>query len=157
VIRRVFIFVIMLSSCYSCNYFSNDGKPTKQKLDTIVDFTTVSQSPSFKNCEELLDDDKTNCFRNSIRKHFTEKLKETQFSSDAEISETVVLILRINNKGKVSLKEVESSNVIQEELPDLLAVLNKIVSELPQLIPASKIGIPVTTEYQLPIKIKTTE
>lgn len=156
-IGRVFLYLVMMSCLVSCNYFTGDTKSNETDLDTVVDFTTVNVSPSFKECEQLIDEDKTNCFRTTIRKHFTDRLAQNTFSSQEDISETVVLVLRIDKKGKVTLKEIQSSEEIRIILPELTSVLNRIVREIPDLSPATKIGIPVTTEYQLPIKIQTKE
>ncbi len=146
-----------MSCCLSCNYFSNDGNDLKSKLDTVVDFTTVDISPSFKECEQLLDDEKTECFRTTIRQHFTNGLRQNQLTSDEDISETIVIVLRISDKGKMKLKKIKSSDEIQDKFPELKLLLNQIVSEIPNLYPATKRGIPVTTEYQLPIEIQTQE
>jgi hypothetical protein len=153
----VFIFIVVVSCCVSCNYFSNDANNTTSKLDTVVDFTTVDVSPSFKECEQLLDDEKTECFRTTIRQHFTDGLYQNEFSSEEDIDETIVLVLRISEKGKMKLKKIESSSEIQNKLPELKSLLNKIVRDIPDLYPATKRGIPVTTEYQLPIEIQTQE
>ncbi|MFY7669575.1 hypothetical protein ACOSP6_00670 [Tenacibaculum sp. MEBiC06402] len=156
-IGRAFLFILVISSLVSCNYFTNDSKGDKETLDTIVDFTTVNVSPSFKSCEQLIDEEKTNCFRTTIKNHFTEALSRNEFSSEEDISETVVLVLRIDNEGEVTLKELQSSQEIKNKLPELASVLNSIVNEMPYLSPATKMGVPVTTEYQLPIKIRTKE
>ncbi|CAL2058987.1 hypothetical protein [Tenacibaculum sp. 190524A05c] len=156
-VYRVFLFILIISCCLSCSYFSDDGKNSKPKLDTVVDFTTVDVSPGFKECEQLLDDEKTECFRTTIRQHFTDGLHQNEFSSDEDIKETIVLVLRINDKGKMTLKQIKASDDIQQRFPELKSLLNQIVRDIPDLFPATKRGIPVTTEYQLPIEIQTQE
>lgn len=146
-----------MSCCLSCNYFSNDGKNSTPKLDTVVDFTTVDVSPSFKECEQLLDGEKTECFRTTVRQYFTDGLHQNELSSEEDIKETIVLVLRISDKGKMTLKRIKSSDEIQERLPELRLLLNQIVRDISDLFPATKRGIPVTTEYQLPIEIQTQE
>jgi hypothetical protein len=154
---REFLFMVLMSCFISCNYFTNDSNSSKKSLDTIVDFTTVNVSPSFKSCDQLIDEEKTNCFRTTIKKHFKDGLDDNEFSSEEDISETIVLVLRIDNFGVVTLKELQASQEINDKLPELSSVLNTIVNEMPDLSPATKMGVPVTTEYQLPIKIQTKE
>lgn len=152
---NIIVLVLLIGFCLSCNNLSFREKNTKETLDASVDFTTVSQSPSFENCDELLDTERTACFRSTISKHFTDGLAKVHMSTDDEIEETILLILHINSKGKVTIKKIGATTQIQDKLPYLAANLYKIVAQLPELRPANKIGIPVATEYELPIIIKT--
>lgn len=156
-VNRVFLILILLMACFSCNYIKNRSSNSIEKLDTIVDFTTVDNSPSFKECEQLIDSDKTSCFRTSISNHFTEGLKRNDFLTNEDINETVIVVLQIDKKGSVTLKEIQSSTELQKKLSELPEVLRNIVNDIPNLFPAIKRGIPVTTIYQLPIQIQTKE
>lgn len=154
---KVVCFLILIGCCVSCNYSTTNKKNTTESLDTIVDFSTVDVSPSFKECEQLLGNEKTSCFRNSVQEKFTKGLKQYAFSSEADIEETILVVITINHKGKIGITEVQSSEFIQEKLPNLSDILGQMVDSLPKLFPATKRGIPVTVQYELPIEIKTTK
>lgn len=146
-----FLFAI----CTSCNYFSPNTKERIKKLDTIIDFTKVDVSPSFKVCDELMDEVKTNCFRSNMRLHITRNLSPLHFSTKKSVNETIVVTLLIDKTGKVRLKEIRHSDFIKEKFPDLVKLVKTAIVRLPQLHPAIKRGIPVATQYHLPIKIQT--
>lgn len=149
-------FVVGLSICTSCNYFSGDkNNVNRSGIDTIVDFSTVDVSPSFKECEDLLDAEKTGCFRKQIREKFAKRLNRYIFSSKEDIDETIILVLNINQNGKIAVENVASSEYIKENLPELSEILMQMVDSIPNLYPAIKRGIPVTTQYKLPIRIQT--
>lgn len=154
---RFLAFFFCLFCGVSCSYFSSDAKKQTQLLDTIVDFTKVDVSPSFTICDSLIDDEKTACFRKEIHNRFAEELLKHPIKITDSINEVVTVFLLIDAKGKVSLKNIQSSEVIQKEIPMLDSLLIVSVNNLPVLQPAIKRGIPVATQYQLPIKIQLKE
>lgn len=150
--RLLFSFLWILC-CTSCTSSSFSKSNTDQTLDTIIDFTKVDASPSFKICERLLNDAKTACFRLNIQKYFIEKLQELSLTAEDHINETVYVVLKVDEKGKVSLKKLILTDVIASHFPEMNISIKKMVMDLPKLSPALKRGIPVTTEYKLPIHI----
>ncbi len=154
---RTIFFLAVISLCISCEYISGGKKTNVVANDTIVDFSTVDASPAFIECAKLIEDERTNCFRDLIGKKFSDRLKNYNLSSNEAINETVTVVLIISNKGEMELSDVIYSDEIQEKLPNLPDVLDTIVSTMPKLLPATKIGIEVTTQYELPIRIQTKE
>lgn len=140
--------------CISCTFFCSNPRQHIQKLDTIVDFTKVDTSPSFKDCDSLIDEDKTSCFRTRIHKELANSLAKCSIKSNEQLDEIINVDLLIDIEGKVSLHNVYASEVIQQEIPTLDSLINISVSQLPKLRPANKRGIPVSTQYQLPIRIQ---
>ena len=126
-----------------------------QLLDTIVNFSSVDTSPSFKVCDSIIDKQKkTNCFRTTIHQKIGAELQKHQFVIRDSISEIVYVDLLINSKGKIVLEAMDSSKEIKIKLPKLDSVLRVSVDKIPNVYAAIKRGIPVTTKYRLPIKIQ---
>ena len=126
-----------------------------QLLDTIVNFSSVDTSPSFKVCDSIIDKQKkTNCFRTTIHQKIGAELQKYQFVIRDSISEIVYVDLLINSKGKIILEAMDSSEEIKIKLPKLDSVLRISVDKIPNVYAAIKRGIPVTTKYRLPIKIQ---
>src|SRR5690606_26336094 len=125
-----------------------------QELDTVIDFSSVDVSPSFKVCDSIIDKKaKTDCFRNTIHQEIFNNLSKQKISAKNPISEIIQVQLEIDNKGNVSLKMIEASLLLQEAIPNLDSLITQSLLQLPTLFPAIKRGIPVTTQYQLPIQI----
>nr|AOE12270.1 conserved hypothetical protein [uncultured bacterium] len=126
-----------------------------QLLDTIVNFSSVDTSPSFKVCDSIIDKQKkTNCFRTTIHQKIGAELQKHQFVIRDSISEIVYVDLLINSKGKIILEAMDSSEEIKIKLPKLDSVLRISIDKIPNVYAAIKRGIPVTTKYRLPIKIQ---
>lgn len=151
---RVFFLFILIVISSSCQFFNVDKKNNIQVLDTIIDFSSVDVSPSFKVCDSIIDKKaKTDCFRNTIHQEIFDNLSKQKIQIKKPISEIIQVQLEINNKGVVSLKKIETSILLQEAIPNLDSLITQSLLQLPKLFPAIKRGIPVTTQYQLPIQI----
>lgn len=155
-LRVVFIFVIALS-INSCDFLKkNTGlNLSKFSIDTIVDYNKVDEFPVFPNCKSLIDTDKKNrCFINNLYNHFSNDLLKETFGVPECTNETVLVKILIDAKGKSSLVSIESSDLIANAIPRLNQILESSVQSVPDLFPATKQGIPVSTIFELPIVIK---
>lgn len=146
-----FLLLIVLVSI-SCNNLTTSKNKTLP-LDTIIDYTKVDVSPAFISCDHLEGSKKSACFENELRVKVYKELHQHDFFVREDINETVVLTIQITSKGKINLKKIQSSSTIKSELPELEEILKKTIENMPVIIPAFKKGIPVVTEYTLPIKV----
>lgn len=157
VFRTVFL-MLFIAVFASCTNFSFGTKRQTQALDTIVNFSSVDTSPSFKVCDSLIaKEEKSNCFRNTIHNKIGEELLKHEFAVDKAVSEIVFVDLVIDSKGTILLKVIESSEAIKNSLPQLDSIILLSVNKIPKIYPAIKRGIPVTTKYRLPILIELKE
>lgn len=151
---RVFSFLIVMIFCTSCDKLSfSKNKNNEQLIDTIVDYTSVDTFPSFTVCDSIIDKiKKQDCFRNTIHQKIGEELQKHTFTIKDSIDKMILVDLIINAKGEIVFDGLNSEK-IKTELPELESVIRKSVGNLPKVLPAVKRGIPVTTKYQLPIRI----
>ena len=120
-----------------------------------VDFTSVDVSPSFKVCDVFIDKVKKNtCFRNTIREEIAKSLSKYSIKVKQPLDETITVTMIINSNKEVKLMNIDASETLIKEIPVLHEMIEKSIADLPNVYPAIKRGIPVTTQYKLPIKIK---
>ncbi|MDP5106233.1 MAG: hypothetical protein NWQ31_08685 [Polaribacter sp.] len=147
----VFIFVLF---CTSCDKFTFSKNKNLKVVDTIVDFTRVDFSPSFKECDSLIDTSKlSDCFRNTIHQKISLELQKHSLFIKDSIDEDVFADILINAKGQIVLQEITSTENLKSQLPQLDSVLKQSVKNLPAINPAIKRSIPVSTRYRLKLKI----
>lgn len=150
-------FVMVLSilfGCYSCDYFSFQRKNDFEKINSDIDVTSVDTPPSFGRCDSLIDKQKkTDCFYEEIHKKLSENLKNQQIQVKKNVDEIVTVVLSIQSDKSIGLKSMKSSPELLEEIPKLEEIIRKAIAVLPKIEPAYKRGIPVTSEYTLPIRI----
>ena len=151
---RYFLFICLLISFTSCEYFSFEKNKNIEKIDVDVDFTSVDVSPSFKVCDSLIEKEKKNtCFRTTLRQEISSSLAKQSIQVPQSVDETIEVAITIQSNKEVKLTSIKSSDSLMVILPSLKAILKKSVEELPAVYPAIKRGIPVTTVYKLPIRI----
>ena len=151
--RVISLFLIILIGT-SCEFFNLKKKSQLQEVDTIIDFSSVDSSPTFKICKEFIDkEQKSNCFRNTIYTHISKSLAKHNFEVRKSIDEVIKVEVLIDRKGNTTVQRIISSDLIKESIKSLDSLVKVSVANLPKLFPATKRGIPVTTQYQIPIQI----
>lgn len=152
--RVLSLFIIILIGT-SCEFFSLTKKTQLQEIDTIIDFSSVDVFPTFDACKNFIDKEKkTNCFKKTIHQHISKNLEKHKIEVKNPVNETVKVEVLINNKGTVSIQRIIASDVLKKEIPAIDSLITASLQNLPKLFPAIKRGIPVTTQYQIPIQIK---
>lgn len=147
----LFLFIVF----QSCNKITFSKQERIQQLDTIIDFSSVDTYPSFPKCDSIVTKEaKADCFRKSLHKAIHSELQYYTFMVKDTINEVVMLQIKIDSTGVFSLQQLDYSEKIQQELPDLDSVFKVALQKLPRIFPAIKRGIPVSSTYQIPIKIK---
>jgi hypothetical protein len=150
-----FLSVLVIVACFSsCEYFTKKKIDDTQRLDSI-NYTSVDVSPSFKVCDSIFEKlKKEECFRTTIYEKVTKSLRNQKIKVKKEIDEIVHVIIVIDSNKGITLKSIEASQNVYTEIPEIKKIIAKSIDELPKILPATKRGIPVTTEYTLPIRIQ---
>ncbi len=146
--KKVGIVLLLLLIMQSCEYFI-----TPKPAPILIDFSKVDSSPSFEECKLLIDDERTQCFRNTIHKKLTTALTKHSLTVKQAVNETVQLQLIISAKGEITVKDLTLSKQLTAEIPKIDSLLRSNVDNLPKVSPAKKQGIPVATQYTMLIKI----
>lgn len=137
----------------SCDFIE---KQTKRDpipvVDTIVDFNSVDAFPLFPECSEIPSRKKQQiCFQVNMSEHINAGLKKYTWNAWEQISDTVLVKVLVDKTGKTSMLGVKISPETQQFLPKFDSVLNASIVAIPQLQPAIKRDIPVSTSFVLPI------
>ncbi|MDO6745121.1 energy transducer TonB [Tenacibaculum soleae] len=145
------IFAIILSLFLSCDSFFNKTK--KDNFNSVIDFTKVDVSPAFKICNQLPINEKKACFYEEVTKRIQNSIATYKFITEETINDTVLIDLLVDKSGIFKLKEIKSSKKVIQQFPKLDSVLRASIIKLPQITPAYKRGVPVATQYKLPVRI----
>lgn len=152
------IFTLFLCSllCISCSFFEKNYKKEKiLEVDTIVDFSSVDAFPLFPDCKAIPSRKKQQiCFQLEMSQHIYASLKQYSLNTIDTINDTIFVKLKVNTLGKTSLSSIQISKETQELFPEFDSILKVSLKNLPNLQPAIKRSIPVTTEFMLPIILK---
>ena len=151
-----YLHLLVIILCFSsCDYFSFERKKNVQELDTIVDRSSVDTFPSFGVCDSIIDKEKkANCFRETIHREISTQLSQEQIKVKKPIDEIVNVIITVQANDQLNLRSFKASDSLLAMIPDLKERVTKSIQKLPKVRAAVKRGIPVTSEYKLPIRIK---
>lgn len=154
-LQRIFIIFFFGSLLVSCEFFQKKELPKESIIDTVIDFNSVDVFPLFPKCDSIPSQQKQKiCSQIKLSEHIYASLSKNQIITSKKVNDTIFVKLNIDNIGKVTLKHLQSSEFIQQQIPKLDSLISTGIANLPKLKPAIKRGIPVTTEFTLPIVLK---
>ena len=152
-IMSVFMAVVVLLSTMS---FTLDVHYCGDTIiDTVIDFNSVDVFPLFPSCDSIPSQEKQKiCSQIKLSEHIYASLSDYKIVSTNTLNDTLLVKLKIDASGKVSLSSLVANDFINQQIPDLDSLLKVGVEQLPILKPAIKRSMPVTTEFTLPIVVK---
>lgn len=156
--QRLLIVIIFVFLFTSCDFFSSK-KTTDQNMsmaiDTIIDYSTVDIYPMFLNCEGLESKrSQEECFGNELVNQL-DKLILLKGTKPPNVAfDTVFVDLLVAKNNRIKVLEIKSSEFIKAKIPNLDSVLIASINQLESVTQlAIKRGIPVRSQYKLPILI----
>jgi hypothetical protein len=151
------IFLLLLAT--SCQFFETEKVSSeeiyKEEMQTI-DWKDVDRYPSFPSCENSLEKpEQKDCFINTISSHLYKSISHQNMIAVREVYDTVKVNFEVSGKGELSILEIKMDTILQKEFPNLETWLLQSIDSLKPVAPAYKRGIPVRTQFTLPVIIKT--
>lgn len=149
-----FALIFCFATLISCDYFE------KKKIDTetivaeelkSINWNDVDEYPTFALCDSV--EDKKNCFEDVVRNELNKKLSNQNIVVTEDVNDTILLKIHIDNKGSLTLKDVEMDVATRSQIPQLDSLLRHGFDSLPKIFPAIKRGQQVATEFHLPVVV----
>uniref|UniRef100_UPI0040494505 hypothetical protein n=1 Tax=Flavobacterium sp. TaxID=239 RepID=UPI0040494505 len=149
---------ILLVLVQSCQFFDAKVPDEKQLLEERleqINWQEVTVYPSLPSCDKYYDKAaKKDCFFESMQSLLQGKLQPDTLSFLQQKTDT--LWVKITIKPDASLVFEPQVDTFQEpEKTTVLDLINAQLVNFPPIEPAQKDGIPVTTQFLLPIVVKT--
>lgn len=154
-ITWVFLFFVLLGcqQLETKKIFSDEIAAEELKH---INWNNVESYPSFPECEKCENKTKQKrCFEQQVTSVIYESLATHQVVLQDSLQEKVVVFIGISAKGEVKIDSLKASPYLYTQLPEFKTWIRDAVSSLPKTYPAQKRGIPVSTSFQLPLKIQS--
>lgn len=153
---RVIIFCLIVTSC---NYFNVQKTSSEQILkDELQSFNwnDVDEFPTFVSCDSVsTKQDRKICFETTLANHMLNNLSKEKMIVSKELNDTILIEFMLTDKGEVSILNMQIKDRTKNNLPKLEEHLLTSIISLPEIFPAIKRGQQVTTQFKLPIIIKS--
>lgn len=155
--RRACYFLLLLM--VSCQYFETEKVDAdtlfEQEMATI-NWDEVDQYPLFPNCDETQDKaTQLRCFHGELSGSISQVLHDSVPGMVQSLHDTVWMDMRIDTSGVFSIKNVKMDSITEVQLPRLESWLKSALVNMQPVSPATKKGVPVATEYTLPLVLAT--
>ncbi|MBT0606811.1 hypothetical protein [Aequorivita echinoideorum] len=157
---KYLIIVLLFSiAASSCQYFETEKvsseKIYKEEIEAI-DWKEVDRYPSFIHCDSIAEKpEQKQCFINTINSRLYQSISDKNIIAVHEVYDTVLVDFAVSNKGNLSILQIEMDSVLKKDFPNLEDLLLKTIDSLQPIAPAYKRGIPVKTQFTLPVIIQT--
>ena len=153
--RIILVFIIMLFvSCKDFFSKSNKENPNLILNEEVIDYNSIDAYPLLPECKDITNRvQQKMCFYQKITGRIQKTLDNNLFELPNNIHDDIMVIIKVNSIGKTSVESIILSDETKEALPKLENLIHTSVAQLPILEPAIKSGIPVTSEFLLPIII----
>ena len=153
----LYTFLLLLAT--SCQFFETEKVSSeeiyKEEIQTI-DWKDVDRYPSFSNCNDSLEKPaQKDCFINTISSQLYQSISHENMVAVREVYDTVKVNFEVASDGKLSILEIKMDTLLQKEFPNLETWLLQSIDSLQPVSPAYKRGIPVKTQFTLPVIIQT--
>ncbi|WP_340200581.1 hypothetical protein [Ascidiimonas sp. W6] len=156
----------MLLSLQSCESFLQRNFPSadeiaSERIDTI-NWNRVDRFPLFESCDEMANkESQKDCFEITFSDHIMKAFEAENIVVKREINDTVILELKVDHEGIVSILNIEQSRLVQQEIPTLHDHFSTSLKKLPKIFPALKNAasknttqtVPVGMRFRLPVVI----
>ncbi len=151
--------ILLVALTSSCKFFETERISSDDFYEEEmreIDWKDVDMYPMFEGCKIFTEkEDQKNCFERSLSNHLYASIRSRDMRVAYDINDTVPLEFSISNDGQVKVKNVRVDSSMRTALPLLELWIRESIDSLPEIIPAHKRGIPVNTEFTLPIVIRS--
>jgi len=154
-----FFIVLVFLSLYSCHFFESKEKRTQDLIDSElseIDWNSIDTYPLFLDCDETASKEvQRQCFEGKLIAHFETTLNEFEFIVDSDDNPIVAVIFVIDAEGDIDILEIEKDRFILKQMPEFDGIVTQSLKTVPEIAPALKRGIPVSTKFRIPIQLNT--
>ncbi len=149
--------VLSLLLLGSCNYFDKrvpDEEELLQKRLEQIDWKEVSSYPSLGECDSVMDkEQKKECFFSSMTRLVQERLNADTLSVQYPEVDTIEVKVTVYPDATLKFEPQFPADTVSYDRTRIDSLLRSRLADFPAIEPAQKEGIPVTSQFTLPIII----
>lgn len=153
------IFCFLLFSLSSCNYFEKQVPTEKELLEKQIkeiNWNEVDQYPSISDCEKLTDEtQRKQCFFEFLSNTIQQKLSIDTLKILFPKLDTIEVKVTVNPDASMQFEPQFPKDTVAYDTIKIDSILKLKLIDFPKVNPAIKRGIPVKTQFILPVIIKT--
>ncbi|HNP31785.1 MAG TPA: hypothetical protein PKN96_00680 [Flavobacterium sp.] len=150
--------ILALLFFQSCNYFQKQVPNEKELLDKQlkeINWNEVDEYPSVSDCEKLKDDaQRKQCFFEFLTTTIQQKLAVDTLSTMFPQLDTIEVKVTVFPNSTMQFDPQFPKDSVAYDTIKIDSILHARLIDFPKVNPAIKRGIPVKTQFVLPVIIK---
>jgi hypothetical protein len=150
-------FVILFTFFQSCQYFEKKVPSEKELLEKQlkeINWDQVDEYPSVNSCDTIPDKEARKvCFFEFVSKNISEKLMQDKVYLMYPKIDTLNLKVTVSANSDLYFETQKITDTLIDKTK-IDSVINSKLLDFPRITPAIKRGIPVKTQFELPIILK---
>ena len=157
---RKFIAILLLSNLFftSCQLFDKKVPNEKELLDKQlkeINWKEVDELPSVSDCEKISDENvRKQCFFDFLTATIEQKLAIDTLRTLYPQLDTIEVKVTVFPNSKISFEPQFPQDSVAYDTIRIDSILRARLVDFPKINPAIKRGIPVKTQFILPVIIK---
>ncbi|MCA6422151.1 MAG: hypothetical protein IM568_04935 [Flavobacterium sp.] len=152
------IALFLVSLCFSCQYFEKKVPSEKELLEQQmkeINWKEVDEYPSVVDCEKLKDkEQQKQCFFDFLTATIQEKLAVDTLSNLFPQLDTIEVKVTVLPNALLQFEPQFPKDSVAYDTIKIDSILHARLVDFPKVNPAIKRGIPVKTQFVLPVIIK---
>ncbi len=148
------ILLLTAACCYSCQYFNTevpDKDALLQKELKSINWNQVDELPTFSNCDSVTDaTDKKHCFFNYLTQLIQQKLNTDTLPVLYPQLDTIHVKVTVLPNETFEF-EPQFADSLSYNTKKIDSIIKARLVDFPKVHPAIKRGIPVKTQFVLPV------
>lgn len=149
-----FLFFFLVS----CQYFEKSipsEEELLQKRLKEINWKEVTDYPSVAECDSILDKEQQKaCFFNYLSTIIHQKMASDSLSTPTKIMDTLDVRVTIFPDATLSFEPIFKKDSVSYDKQKIDSLIKSRLTDFPKIEPALKEGIPVKTQFILPIILK---
>lgn len=151
------LFILAFVSLASCQLFDSkvpDEDALLQKRLKEINWKEVSAYPSLAECDSLLDkQQKKECFFATMARLVQEKLGADTLAMLSPQLDTINVKVTVFNDSRLEFEPQLPQDSVGVNVAKIDSILKVKLVDFPKIEPAQKEGVPVTTQFILPVVV----
>ena len=152
------IALLLFSLCISCHYFDEKLPTEKELLDKQmkeINWKQVDEYPSVSECEKLTDvNERKQCFFEFLTQTIQQKLSIDTLSVLCPELDTIEVRVTVFPNSSLKFEPQFPKDSVAYDTIKIDSILHARLIDFPKVNPAIKRGIPVKTQFVLPVILK---
>lgn len=141
----------------SCQYFETERISEEEfysKEKNTINWSDVDTYPKFKACSSITDTAESKaCFEKQLTMQVGDAIKSRINNAIQTLNDTIWVSLTISEKPSITVTNIDMDHWVAEEFSEMQSWIIDAVKEIELKDPAIKRGVPVKTQYRLPIVV----